>query len=459
MKRAFAALLLLALGVTAAAFTYQAAGRERNYRALLSLGDRALRDGQTFGAIENYSGAIALRPDSMLAHLRRGESYRQRAEFEAAARDFRTAADLDPSATRPLEALGDVLYQRGRFGQAAEAYEARLKLDERSVEVTYKLALTRYRQGLIELALAALTQTIRLNDQFPNAHYLLGVCLREQGHVEEAIGAFEKAVALSYELIPAREELADLYGALGREADHLEQLQALALLDRSHAERQVALGLAQARSGHRELAVLTLGGALGRTTDQPLIYGALGRVWLEMADERPDALSKALEALERVASTPTASSEMMTLYGRALLKAGQSEEAEHVLKQATERFPVDRDAFVAYADVAEKQSHLDAARAALVSYGALTSNTTDFTSRADRIGRLSLQLNQPAVAVSWLQRASAAKPGDVRVLISLADAQLRAGDRRGAQATITAALEKEPDNPSVTALALRVRNF
>ena len=457
MKRAFAALLVLALGVTAAAFAYQVAGRERDYREGLSRGDAAFRDGQTFSAIEHYSGAIALRPDSMLAHLRRGESYRQRAEFEAAARDFRTAANLDPSATRPLEALGDVLYQRSRYGQAADAYEARLKLDERSVEVTYKLALTRYRQGLIALSLAALTQTIRLNDQFPNAHYLLGVCLRDQGRFEEAIGAFEKAVALSYGLIPAREELADLYGTLGRDADHLEQLQALVLLDRSHAERQVALGLAQARSGHRELAVLTLGSALGRSTDQPLIYGALGRVWLDMADERPDGLSKALEALERAASTPAASSEMVTLYGRALLKAGEFDAAERVLKQATERFPVDPGAFAAYADVAERQSHLDAARAALVSYGALTSNATDFTSRADRIGRLSLRLNQPAVAVAWLQRASAADPGDVRVLISLADAQLRTGDRKSAQVTIAAALAKEPDNPALTALALRVR--
>jgi tetratricopeptide (TPR) repeat protein len=457
VKRAFAALLVLALGVTAAAFAYQAAGRERDYRTLLSRGDRAFSEGQTFGAIENYSGAIALRPDSMLAHLRRGESYRQRAEFEAAARDFRTAAELDPSATRPLEALGDVLYQRGRFGQAADAYEARLKLDERAVEVTYKLALSHYRNGLLDRALAALAQTIRLNDQFPNAHYLVGVCLREQGRFQESIAAFDKTIALSYGMIPAREELADLYGTLHRDSERLEQLQVLALLDRSHAERQVTLGLAQARTGHRELAVLTLGSALGRSADQPLIYGALGRVWLEMVDERPDALSKALEALERVASTPAASSEMMTLYGRALIMAGQVEAAERVLKQATGRFPVDPDAFIAYADIAERQSHFDAARVALMSYGALVPNGADFTERADRIGRLSLRLNQPTVAVTWLRRALAPSPGDVRVMISLAEAQLRAGDRRGARATIAAALEKEPDNPSALELSQRVQ--
>ena len=123
---------LLALAAVGAAVAYQAAARERDYRDLLARGDAALRDDQTFGAIEAYSGAIALRPDSMLAHLRRGETYQRRGELEAAARDFRAAAALDPTATRPLEALGDVLYQLQRFDRAAEAYERCLRLDDRS---------------------------------------------------------------------------------------------------------------------------------------------------------------------------------------------------------------------------------------------------------------------------------------------------------------------------------------
>ena len=150
---------------------------------------------------------------------------------------------------------------------------------------------------------------------------------------------FEQALvaaidALSPDLVPAREELADAYGALGRGPDQLEQLQVLALLDRSRVERQVAVSLAQARAGHGELAVLTLGSALERTSDQSRIYSALGRVWLDMADTRGDALSKALEALERVALTADASSEVMTLYGRALVKANKLEAAEQALVEA-----------------------------------------------------------------------------------------------------------------------------
>ena len=108
MKRMLAVAVLLAAAAVVVALAYTAAARDRSYRAYLSQGAAALADDQTFGAIEAYSGAIALQPDSMLAHLRRGEAYQRRNELEAATNDFRRAADLDPSATHPLEALGDV---------------------------------------------------------------------------------------------------------------------------------------------------------------------------------------------------------------------------------------------------------------------------------------------------------------------------------------------------------------
>ena len=157
------------------------------------------------------------------------------------------------------------------------------RLDDRSEQVTYRLALAHYRDGELDAALAALAQTLRLNDRLPDAYYLLGLCLRNKRRIPDAVKAFETAVARSPAMIPAREELAELYRSLGRPTDELEQLQYIALLDRVNAERQVAVGLAQARAGHGELAVLTLGNALERTPNQPPIYAALGKVWLEMA--------------------------------------------------------------------------------------------------------------------------------------------------------------------------------
>jgi Flp pilus assembly protein TadD len=457
VKRVLFVMMLLVLATIGGALAYQAAARDRDYRARLARGDAALRDEQTFGAIEAYGLAIALRQDSMLAYLRRGEAYQRRGDLDAASRDFRKAARLDPTATRPIEELGDLLYQLHRFKNAAETYDSYRQLDDRSPRVVYKAALARYRDGDLDAALAAVHQAITLNDRIPDAHYLLGICLRERHQLAAAQRAIEKAVLLSPGLIAAREELADLYGALGKRADELEQLQVIAALDRDHVQRQVAVGLAHARAGHPDLAVLTLGNALERTPD-PLIYGALGQVWLDMASTRSDALRKAVEALERVATGAAATSEMLTLYGRALLQDGQIELAERTLQQATERFPIDPTALVFYATAAERQKHLESARQALMQYIALVGDDAEYVPHATRIATLSLRLNDVATAIDWLQKTAAASPNDVRILTSLAEAQVRYGDYTAARATVAKGLERDPKSVGLLTLSRRLKN-
>src|SRR5690349_10133794 len=99
-------MVLLAGATVAAVSAYQAAIRQRDYGLLLTRGDTALRDDDTFAAAEAYSGAIALKPDSMLAYLRRGQTYQRRGDrgdLDRAVNDFRAAVALDPSAPGPLE--------------------------------------------------------------------------------------------------------------------------------------------------------------------------------------------------------------------------------------------------------------------------------------------------------------------------------------------------------------------
>jgi tetratricopeptide (TPR) repeat protein len=451
-------LALLAVTAVGAAVAYQSAAREREYRQLMAQADLALAASDTLAAIEDYSGAIVLRPDSMLAHLRRGETYRQRGDLDNAARDFREASSLDSTATRPLEGLGDTLYELQRYKAAIDAYQARLRLDDRSAAIRYRIGLTYYRDHNLDAALTVLRAATRQDPQLVDAHYLAGVCLREKGDAAAALVELQKAVQLSPGSVPAREELADLLAALNRNAEAIEQLDVLAALD-SRLERRVAVGLAHAKAGHLDLAVLTLGSAIERAPDQPVLYGALGRVWLDIAEtrqDRPDAIGKALEALARAASSPTATSEVKTLYGRALADDHQFDAAEQVLQQATERFPVDPGAFSEFASVAERLKHYELARTALISYNALVGDDYEFPRRALKIGVLSLTLSDPETAISWLTRASAAAPDDLKALVALAEAELKAGRRDAAQAALKKGLQLDPANIQLRGLSKRL---
>ena len=429
MRKVLLLVAVLTAAVAAATVAYQVI-RDRDYRTLLSSGDAALRADQAVVAIEAYSGAVALRPDAMLPRLRRGEAYQRRGDLDAAVRDFRDAASLDVTATRPREELGDSLYELQRYQRAAEAYESVRSLDDRLTRIDYKLAIARYRAGDARGAITAIAPTSQHADATADMHYLLGLAYRDAGRPADAERSLERAIAMSPGLIAAREELADLYAARGRRADVLDQLQLMAGLDRN-VERQVVVALALAKAGRTEPAIVTLDTALERTPDDSRIFQALGQVWLQDAEARNDrtALNKALEALERAASATSVTSDTLTLFGRALLRDGQLDRAEQVLQSATTRFPVEPASFAFYANAAERQKHLDAARQALIDLTALEGDDENAVERATRIASLSMRLNDPAAGARWYQRAVDADGSSVdpRLLKALADAQAKAG--------------------------------
>jgi tetratricopeptide (TPR) repeat protein len=428
VKRLLATVIVLAGLVAATVLVYNSVSRDRGYRLLIRQGEAALAQGQTFQAIEAFSGALALKPASMLAHLRRGETYRRRGDLQAALPDLQTANRLDPTATRPWEELGDVNYALERDQTAADAYQAYVGLDNQSSRVLYKLGLTQYRMGSLEASIVTLRQAVGIDDRFAEAYYLLGLCLSDLDRHLEAIQALERAVALQPAMAPPRETLADLYAGQGRHQEQVQQLEALAVLDPARVERHIALGLGYANGNHSDMAVMALGRAAERLPNQPGVYLALGRVWLETAQQRgdPSALRKALGALEPIAIRPSASGDAMALYGRALLLAGQLQRAEHMLRQASIRLPVDPQTFLDLADAAQRLNHLVLAREALVQSHALMPD--DDRGRAGRtvlIGDLSMRLNDVGGAVRWYERALASAPDDAELLRKLDQARRR----------------------------------
>ncbi len=369
--------IVAAVGVMALAgslaFLWLDARQQREYRRLLAAGDDAVERGQTLEAIEAFSGALTLKPDSMIARLMRGETYRQRGEFSSAVRDLTEASTLDPSAPRPLELRGDAHAAMGQYQAAANDYDRSLRLDDRAPRVVYKLGLAHYRNGDIPAAIETLRRAISLDDHLAQAHYLLGLCLRGGRPRDQAERALLRAVEIEPTLAAAREELAALYTASGRQRQAIEQLEALSALEPTRPERLVSVGLAYARLGRHDAAILTLGRAAERHPDSLIVYTALGRVWLETAESQDDrvALNKAMEALSPVADRPDATSDALTLYGRALLRSGNSAAAERVLRRATEQFPVEPAAFTFLATAARRQGHGDAAREAEARHAAL----------------------------------------------------------------------------------------
>jgi tetratricopeptide (TPR) repeat protein len=344
----------------------------RDFRRLLAVGDAALANDQGSAAVEAFSGAIALRRDSMLGWLKRGDTYRRSGDFSSALRDLEQARRLDPDALRPMELLGDVNSALGNHQRAIDSYSRFIAIDDRAPRVLYKLALAHYRGGQASVAMDPVMKAIALDRQFTEAYYLLGLCERDARHPEQAAAAFKRALTINPTFAPAREELASLDAARGRRRDSLEQFEALAALE-PESERVIDVALANARMGRLDAAVLTLSRASERYPSSSPVYLALARIWLDVAEIEDDAVaaSKAWKAVQAAEERNAKAAELPLLRGRAQLLAGDVTGAERSLQAATATLPVDPVAFRYLAEAADRLGHREVATVARARFAAL----------------------------------------------------------------------------------------
>jgi tetratricopeptide (TPR) repeat protein len=459
VRRTLVAVVIVAVAGVAGALAFSALANEREYQRLLAEGDENVAGERANRAIELYSGAITRNPDSMLAHLKRATVYQSQNELEAALRDLRSALAIDPSSLRAIELLGDVNVSLGRGERAIESYESFVALDERNARVLYKLGLARYRNRQVDSAAATLKQAIAAEPALGEAYYVLGLVQRDLDQLPAARQSLEEAARRSPGgQTSAREALAEVYLLEGNYAKAINQLEALAALDPTRAERAIAVGLAQARADREDAAVMTLGRAVERFPDAPQVYAALGHVWLTAAQRRGDrvALNKALEALREAARHTDATSDTFAELGRAYLLAGDLPAAERALRQAVDKLPVPPDAYLQLATVTSRDGRILDARDALLKYATLVGDEKPLAGVATQIADYSVRLGEPALAVRWFDRAMDEGGPSSALQLKLADAAWRAGDIARAHLVLDEALASEPNNRALQQLKKRL---
>ncbi len=427
MRRHVLTLLLLGATLTGMVFLH-AFQRERGFDRLVAEGDAALAQGDLAGAIEAFSGAVTLKPDAMVAYLKRGDAYRRRGEADLglALRDLRRASVLDPTAAGPLEGLGDVYLARVQPGRAVDSYRSALAVDERSARVQYKLALALYESDRLDEAQRTLATTLQLDPRLAEAHYLRGLCYSRRHQWQDAHRSLQQALALTPSLIPAREEMSAVCRALGRQTEELSHLEALLALDPTRVEQYLGMGAAYARAGQTDRAISTLSQAATRFPEDSRVYVTLGRVWLEQAIANGDrvALSKGLEAWQQAGGLADEDSAMLTLIGSAYLRMREPRRALRYFDQATQVLPVDPSAHRQLAETAERlglwSAAYDAQRKANVL--AADSDTPPGRARLIKLGDLSLKMGDASAAHDWYQRARTSGASDAQLGSRLASA-------------------------------------
>jgi tetratricopeptide (TPR) repeat protein len=200
----------------------------RNLAARLQLGQIFLSHNTPAPAVEIFSDALAIAPDSVVAHLGRGLALRDMQRFDEAEKELTFCLARDPKLGIALDALGGIylqISQAEKLMKVARQYIETNPSDHRGYYYLAAAAEHDKQEGVDVSSL--LRHALKLNPNFAASHALLGKVLTQQDRLDEGVTELERAVQLRPDYAPAHLYLGNAYRKVGRTADATREFQTL----------------------------------------------------------------------------------------------------------------------------------------------------------------------------------------------------------------------------------------
>jgi tetratricopeptide (TPR) repeat protein len=128
-------------------------------------------------AVGYYRAALALRPDSSVAHNNLGVALHGNGKVEEAIACYHRAIAADPKAAHAHNNLGLALQDKGELGGAMACYRKAIAVDPRHAPAHYNLGVALDGTGQVEEAIACYRRAIAADPKCAQAHHNLGLLL------------------------------------------------------------------------------------------------------------------------------------------------------------------------------------------------------------------------------------------------------------------------------------------
>lgn len=178
-KRVLALYLGIGLALSSCAIKKSAPAKpeleSKDFNFYLSQGISSLNRSDYEGALEEFSRAIALNPNSARAHNLRGVAFFQLRNFNDAEEQFHKAVALDASYTEAYNNLGSVFFAKRQLDKAEDMFKKALSLSPDSISALYSLGTLLLLQGKSEEGMSRLSRGIELDPDFLDTHKTLVV--------------------------------------------------------------------------------------------------------------------------------------------------------------------------------------------------------------------------------------------------------------------------------------------
>jgi Flp pilus assembly protein TadD len=181
--------------------------RDQDSKAHLRRGFALSKLGRRQEAVDHFTKALIIDPDSSSAHQKLGVVLAELGNFQEAIAHFTEVLRIEPDHAEAHYNLGVVLAKQGNLPQAMGHYSEALEVKGDYWEAHVNLGILLARQGNLEEASAHFIEVLRIKPDYAEAHYNLGVALAQRGQPEDAIRCFSKALQIKPDYSDARHML------------------------------------------------------------------------------------------------------------------------------------------------------------------------------------------------------------------------------------------------------------
>ena len=166
-------------------------------------------------AIDNYTEAINIQPNSAEPLKLRAAAFYAKGDFEKAIQDYNRAAEINPNDPNIFYGRGVAFFNRADYDRALENYNKALALNSQDEKLFYNRGLAFFSKGVFDRALEDYNRAIELNPEYAEAFHNRGNIYDEQEKYDLAIKEYDRAIELNPNFALAYSNRGAAYGRKG----------------------------------------------------------------------------------------------------------------------------------------------------------------------------------------------------------------------------------------------------
>jgi tetratricopeptide (TPR) repeat protein len=148
-------------------------------------------------AIDDFTQAIKLAPQSPGAYVDRGVVYQLMGDLDRALADFNQAIAADPNYAEAYDNRGGVYMSKKQYDLATADYNRAIALQPLVTVPYVDLGIIHKAQGNLDAAIADASSALRADPNSDEAYTLRGVIYAKKGNYDAAVADYNAALALS----------------------------------------------------------------------------------------------------------------------------------------------------------------------------------------------------------------------------------------------------------------------